>query len=242
LKLEAKNIKGGRWKIWRYPVKGHTYAMGVDTASGKAGANESVATIVDMNDGHQCAIMAGIIEPIIVKAEAEKMGYFYNEALIGVEKEYHGITVMNGLRDNKYPNLYFHATHQTTFGSGSTEYGWDALRYRQTAIDWLQEALGFTISTSIEERKRGIWVHDPGTVSQLGYFVRDKKTGKFQALAGRFDDRVSALYIANFLRHEKFGELFSPPPLPEKKLSWLDKVAALARRDEDDRELGDRDE
>jgi hypothetical protein len=239
MKPIPKALKGARWKIFVHPVVGHTYVIGIDTASGKANSNDSVITVLDVNTGEQVAVIAGQIAPEEVGIEAKKIGEYYNDALIGVEKEYHGVTVINYLRQNGYPNLYAHPAHITSFESHSTEFGWDARRYRQIAIDWLQQDIGWSISTVRDERNKAIWIKDPETISQLGWFIRNAKTGKFEAASGKLDDRVSAIYIANYLRRELWGTVWAPPPPPPRELSFLEKIA-LNDEVADHRELGKR--
>jgi hypothetical protein len=237
--MELKLFKGGRWKIKMTPVPGNDYTIGVDTASGKEGANETVATILCVNTGCQDAWFGGIVTPEEMAEETDKVGRLFNNACIGVEKEYHGATVIAKLREKAYPNLYFHALHAVSFQSSATEYGWDPRRYRQTAIDWLQQDIGWSRSSVPFERAKAIWVYDPETISQLGWFTQNSKTGKYEAASGKYDDRVSALMIANFIRREKYNEVFSPKSAIRQEPTFLDRVAAGANRDEDEMELTD---
>jgi hypothetical protein len=244
LRVEAKPIKGGRWKIIQLPIADHDYVMGCDTASGKMGGNESVACILDVNTGVQVAILAGQIIPRDFAVESEKAGYFYNEAWIGVEMEFHGATVVDYLRGRGYPNIYFHSQNITAFQGGANQYGWDSRRYRQTAIDWLQQDVGWSKSGVADERKRAVYVKNPDTISQMGYFIRNKKTGKFEGASGKLDDKVSALYIANSLRREKYTDIFRPTPPPERKKTFAEEyVESITTPYQvmDDRDLGGRD-
>lgn len=204
--IEAK-AGGGRWRIFERPKPKEIYVIGVDTASGKAGANESVITVLAVDSGVQCAILAGQIPPEEIASEAEKVGYMYSSegvpAEIAVEKEFHGATVIDRLRDRNYPCIYFHVDTLTGMGGGAKDYGWAPLKNRQTAIDWLQEDIGYSISPIPAERNKAIWIKDPGTLDQAGFFIRNKKTGKLEAAPGKFDDRISAMYIANFVRRER---------------------------------------
>lgn len=242
MKPNVSKIVGGKWKlVYAEPDPTHTYVIGCDTASGKENANETVGTVLDVNTGVQVATLGGLITPEDFAVEVEKAGYLYNEACIGVEKEYHGVTVLNHLRQKEYPNIYFHPVHITAFNSGgATEFGWDARRCRQIAIDWLQRDFGWSVSTVKEERKRAVFLKDPETISQMGYFERNRKTGKFQAASGKFDDRVCALYIANYIRNEKWPDVFAPEQIPEPELTFLDKIA-MEQNSVDDRSMGRRD-
>lgn len=235
MKMSSHEMKGGRWKIYEKPIPEYRYVIGCDTASGKQGANETVATALCVNTGVQVAVYGGLIPPEEFSVEVEKAGYYFNEACIVVEREFHGITVINYLISKQYPNVYLHPNKLiSTTGGAATEWGWDALHYRQIAIDWLSTDVGYTISSIPSERGKALWVKDPETLTQMGYFMRNQKTGKYEALYGKYDDRVSALYIANYVRREKFSEVFAPPEPKEPELTFLEKIQMKDRRSERD--------
>lgn len=176
------------------------YVIGVDQASGKAGANESVANVLCLENGKQVAICAGMIHPEDMAREVEKAGYYFNTAEIAVEMEFHGSTTITALREVHYPNLFFHVETLDKFSKNPAFFGWDHRRAREIAINWLQQDIGYSVSTREDERKRALYVYDPDSINQLGWFVRNKETGKYQAAPGKYDDRVSALYISNYVR------------------------------------------
>jgi hypothetical protein len=238
VKPVEREISGGRWRIFERPRETNHYCIGVDTASGKENANESVAQVLCVETGFQVAILAGQIHPEDMATEVEKVGYYYNEAEIAVERELHGETIIQKLKD-RYPRMFFHEESLSGFGEQSIkQYGWDPRRYRQAAIDWLQQDIGYASSDKPEERKMGITVVDAGTISQLGYFIRNKKTGKWEAAPGKMDDRVSALYIANYVRRMRYRIYTEKVEIQEKKLTYLDRLATpVAEDDEDDRRM-----
>lgn len=244
--MEAKNIKGGRWKIFEPVNHNEIVVFGVDTASGKEGANESVITGVSVHTGIQKCILAGKYTPEEISIEVLKAGWAYyyqhkdNPAEIAIEREFHGATVISELIHHKYPAVYFHAYHIDTFNSGSNNFGWDARKYKQPAIDYLQKSIGWSISKNPEEKRRALYVKDPDTISQLGWYQRDKKTGKFGAMRGKYDDRVSALMIANWVRMERMARVFDPPvEEAQKEMSHADVIMAGVKKN-DDRDAGPR--
>jgi hypothetical protein len=216
-KFISRLFDEGRWRIYEEPVPGMHYVMGDDTASGKERANESVANILCIETGVQVAICAGIYTPEILAMESVKAGYVYNEAEIAVEKEFHGATVINYLREHEYPFVYFHEETLVGFNQPLRQYGWDPRKYRETAVDWLQEDIGYAVSSVESERAKALWIKDPGTIDQLQYFWRNRKSGKLEAAPGKFDDRVSSLYIANYVRRFRMRYYFLQKPDEEKK-------------------------
>ncbi len=230
---------GGRWRVFEKPEKGKHYVFGTDTASGKQNANESVCTGLCIETGRQVAILAGLIHPEVMAEECSKAGKYFNDAEIAVERELQGETIIQKLKDS-YPYLYFHEETLTGFGETTVkQFGWDARRFRQTAIDWLQQDIGYSSSAKPEERKQGITVVDLGTIHQLGFFIRNRKNGKWEAAPGKMDDRVSALYIANFVRRIRYKALSERVDVVEKKQTYLDILSTPVLEDgeEDDRRL-----
>jgi len=218
--------------------------MGVDTASGKLGANESVATILSIHTGKQVAIMAGKFTPEEMAGGVIGAGHAYAHKKmpceIAVEKEYHGMTIINKLIEVQYPNIYAHDRNLISFRGGATEWGWDARKYRQTAIDWLQRDIGWSMSGIPAERKRAVFVNDKDTSTQLMFFKRNAKTGRPEAVHGKYDDRVSALYIANWVRRERMGPIFDPPVVEKPYVeTWQDRIVAGLRKP-GDRDAGPR--
>jgi hypothetical protein len=228
-RCHADYLSGGRWRIFREPEENKTYIVGVDTASGKMGANESVINVECVEDGHQCALLGGKISPDDIGVEAEKIGYLYHEAEIVIEAEFFGATVIAYLREVKYPKVFYQYETATGFNETAREYGWWPRRdnNRQVAIDWLQQDMAYSLSKKPEENKRAVYYHDPETILQFGYFVRNKETGKFEASQGKYDDRVSAAYISNFVRRLRFRALMMerPKEQPRKERTFLEMVA-----------------
>ena len=205
MKINQRNSDSGRWEGFEEKEDALHYIIGVDTASGKFRSNESVAAVLCIETGVQTAILAGQIHPEDIAAEVEKAGYYYNLSEIAVERELNGMTVINSLKDHNYPNLYYHAEPLTAFSQVSREWGWNPRLYRTTAIDWLVQDIGWSMSKIKDEMDRAVYLKDPETIKQFGYFVQNKTSGKLEATSGQLDDRVSAMYIANFVRRERYN-------------------------------------
>jgi len=243
LKVSAYESKlGGRVTLFRKPVEGRTYVLGCDTASGKSNSNETAGTILCCDDGRQDAVCTGTITPDEAGVLWEALGYYFNTATIAVENEKHGITVLSYLLRREYPKIYLHPSKLgSATGKAANEFGWDPTRNRQTAIDWLQTDIGYSISTKEEERNKAIYVFDPKTITQLGFFVQNKKTGKYQAAGGQKDDSVSSLYIANYVRREIVADLYRPPTAPKQEKTFLEKLMETSNQEKsDDRSMGPR--
>lgn len=235
--LQTKAIEGGRVKVFREPKEHLHYVLGIDCASGKLNANESVIQCLCIENGHQCAIVAGQIEPEDIADEALKLGRYYREAEIAVERELHGMTVIDKLK-SVYSNIYMHQNSLDDIQeSVSRKYGWEPRSYRSTAIDWLVTDIGLATSDKPEERKKGVYVYDLGTISQLTYFNRNKQTGKYEAAPGKMDDRVASLYIANFVRREKYGLYVGRTEEKPRERTFLDVLSEPSNHEDGDRSM-----
>ena len=112
------------------------------------------------------------------------LGYWYNQALIGVESNNHGLTTLSALRNATYPNMYRQHRHLQRFAPTTELMGWrTTIASKALAIDELAK----------EIREGTLWVGDPETVAELRTFVRE---GNGRMHGSPFDDRTMSLAIA----------------------------------------------
>jgi hypothetical protein len=232
-KLSPKKyeVLAGRWKLYegatndpdrKFPDPNDSYILAVDCASGLPGRNGTAATVLSLARHEQVAILAGQISPEETALQVELAGWFFNCAEIAIERQTHGAVVINILYQ-RYPKLYYHTQSATGWQQKTTlEYGWNpgkagysGTSNRQIAIDLLGRDIGYVLSESELERKRALKINDKITLDEARRFVPDKKTGKPGAATGKFDDRVSAIYIANFVWNERQKNIFQKQKEPE---------------------------
>ncbi|MBX6362207.1 MAG: hypothetical protein IRZ03_19320, partial [Acidobacterium ailaaui] len=96
--------KKGYLEVWRYPEGGREYFIGADVAKGLVTGDYSAATVYD-DQRNLVALWHGHIDPDLFAEELYKLGTWYNDALIAIEENNHGLTVLNKLKD-RYWNLY----------------------------------------------------------------------------------------------------------------------------------------
>jgi hypothetical protein len=126
----ARLVKGDGLpiEIYRRPEKGHTYVIGVDTATGE-GSDFSVATVLDLADAAPCAVvrMKADYEPFTTQVHF--IAEWYNHALVGVEDQGgYGKVVIAYLRDGHsgrkpYINLYRHREYDDRKKKLKIKYG-----------------------------------------------------------------------------------------------------------------------
>jgi hypothetical protein len=183
--LKPIKVPGAPLKIWEQPVEGVRYVIGADVSD--VGEDNSVATIMRTDTATTVARWCGDIEPSEFGEELHQLGEWYNTALIGVESNNHGLTVIQRLRDMRYKNLYRREKGiDERFESATSKLGWRTDRKtKPLMIDKLSEAI------TKDEFKD----FDKEFISECIDYIVDKK-GKTNAQEGKHDDRVIATAIA----------------------------------------------
>ncbi|MCD6422272.1 hypothetical protein J7L13_02920 [bacterium] len=170
----------GYLKIWEVPAAGGQYAIFADVA--KSG-DYCCAYVGDKKTWEIVAGWHGRINPGEFGIELDRLGRFYNNALIAVEVNGLGQSTIDKLNnDLHYPHLYKRkvinkATRQ------ETEYvGWNTTaKTRPLMLGTFQELV----------RTRQIGLPDKNLIEEMRTFVRNEE-GRPEALEGKHDDRVIA--------------------------------------------------
>lgn len=185
----------GYLRVYKEPNEFHTYGIGVDVAEGKvtdedAGSSNqrdaSCAQVLDKTTYEQVAVWYGRVDADRLGREIDLLGRYYNDALIGVERNAMGIAPLVVLRDLGYPNLYYRERIGEMTDKITAELGW-----RTDAIS--KESLIADAVTLIRDKR--LIIPDEDTLSEMRSFMRDPE-GKAHASKSAFDDRVMAFMIA----------------------------------------------
>lgn len=112
----------GYVEVWDHPKKSKEYGIGGDVAKGLATGDYSAAPVFD-EDENMVALWHGRIDPDLFAGQLELLGNYYNEALIAVEENYQGLSVINPLKDN-YHNIYKRTTLDKTTDTEKEQLGW----------------------------------------------------------------------------------------------------------------------
>jgi hypothetical protein len=94
-----KMMAGGLW-IWKEPVIGHKYIMGVDVSRGDS-EDYSTFQIYDFDDREQVAEYQGKVAPDIYADMLLQTGKEYNKALLVVENNNIGYNVLEKINRKK---------------------------------------------------------------------------------------------------------------------------------------------
>lgn len=177
--------ESGDLKIWKKPGPDREYVAGVDCAEGLADGDYDCCVVLDKETWEEVAELHGRWPAHIFARKCADLCSKYNEAVLAVERNNHGHSVLNTLRNQLgYPYLFHHQgyDHRGT----RAILGWDTnSKSKPVMIDNLDEA--------IQEGLMGI--HDSEFIRECLTYVYDDKGGT-GAQAGCHDDRVIARAIA----------------------------------------------
>ena len=114
--------KKGQWKI--YTPQRNNIAIGSDVAEGLETGDYSTGFVIS-NSGEQIASYHDHIAPDRLGNELCKAGRYFNNALIAVESNNHGLTTITRIRDNEYPNIYRKMVKDELSDKYTEKLGWN---------------------------------------------------------------------------------------------------------------------
>lgn len=168
-------------RMYKPPMDKHFYVCGVDVSEGVEGGDYSVAVIWDRATGEEVAMFRGLIPPDILATKLDKWGRMYNNALMVVEVNNHGLTTLTGLKQKIYPSLFFRPASLEKLGNPSSDkLGWKTTKMtRELLIDDLAQAL----------REKSLTIHSKELLDEMSTFVYDDK-GNMVSPSGFHDDCI----------------------------------------------------
>lgn len=180
------NVREDGLKVYRPPQSGHFYVLGVDTSEGVEGGDFSVALIWDRISGEEVAFYRGLITPDRLATLLNKWGREYNNGLMVVEVNNHGLTTLTLLKQMLYPTIYFRPSKFETIATPwSEKMGWKTtVLTRPLMIDDFQQAV----------REDVLTIHSKELVDEMTTFVYDKNN-KMTAAESFHDDAIFAAAI-----------------------------------------------
>ena len=189
LKCTAEPVerrRNGELEVWLPPVKGKRYLVAVDPAGGGSEGDYSVAEVLDLESGLQCAEYAGHMGGLELAGLITGLAREYNGAWLVVERNNHGTGVLT---------------------LAETNCGYSKI-YRQSGqMGWLTTSIS---RPAILGRLGAALVEAPGMfqsqklLAECRNFVR-LANGGTGARAGTHDDRVMAMAIGLSARAEMAG-------------------------------------
>lgn len=172
-------------KIWEEPIGGVKYVIGCDVSD--VGTDFSVATVIRTDTSTTVARWRGSIEPSEFGEELYLLATYYNKALLGVEINNHGLTVVQRLRDMRYTNMYRRQKGiDERFETATSKLGWRTDRKTKPMM----------INDLAESIAKGVLKdYDLEFIREAFAYVVDDR-GRTNAQEGRHDDTVISTAIA----------------------------------------------
>ena len=176
---------GGPLAVWERPQTNETYVVGADVAEGLEHGDYCSAHVVRWRTQEVVAHWHGHISPDEFAGILHDLGTYYNQALVGVENNNHGLTTCKYLKDwHHYPNIFYSRIVDERSRRSTNKIGWSTTKKtRPLMLD--------DLATALRDGSLGLWCR--GTISELRTFVRDEY-GRMRG--SPFDDRVMSLAIA----------------------------------------------
>lgn len=199
-------------KIWSLPVGddpnthqvARKYTIGIDVSEGKLESSSdkkendwSVIDVMDISNLKTVARWRGHIDPDLLGEIAFALGTYYNNALIAVEVNNHGISTAQSLRNKFYRNLYQReSSEDEQFQVRTTKFGWMTNKTTKPVA----------INEMVKDIREGDIIDlDIVFIRECMTYVRDDQ-GHTSAQEGTFDDCVMAkainLQMANWSSYD----------------------------------------
>ena len=181
----------GALQVWKEPVPGEKYVIGVDVASGSARSDFSCATVVKKSGSEVVAIFHNRIDPDHFADYLALLGDWYNNAYLVIERNYAPTCAVKVARLG-YRNMYWFRDETGFARNRGTKPGFSTnIATRRMLMDALREGC----RPSETQTKHP----DKEFVNEASAFVWNGKKGtqgKYEAAPGRHDDRVMSLALA----------------------------------------------
>lgn len=174
-------------RIYRPPEPDGLYSIGADVAEGVTGGDYSVAIVLDRKTGEEVAMYRAHVAPDKFGEVLNEIGRLYNNGLMVVEVNNHGLTTITILKQLLYPTMYFRPSKMEGVASQwSDKLGWKTTRVtRPLLIDDFAQAT----------RDKILILHSKELMDEMSVFVYNDNNDMVSQ-QGFHDDCVFAASIA----------------------------------------------
>lgn len=181
-------------KIWAEPIRGHEYVIGGDVAEGLEMNQEgqkqnrtdfSCLYVMDRKTAEIVAVWHGRLIGDQLGHEVDKLGRYYRNAFVGIERNHQGLLPLITLRDLNYPKIYYQEKMGLDADKQTPKLGWYTDRFTRPLM--IEEGTRWL-------REQRIKIYDEELIDEMFSFVR-YPDGQGRAAQGAFDDRVMSFLI-----------------------------------------------
>ncbi|MDK1032830.1 MAG: hypothetical protein QGD94_12545, partial [Planctomycetia bacterium] len=183
----SEGVEGAPLVVWEPPRGDAQYSIGGDPGKGLETGDPSAACIVRADTMEQVAEYQNNCLPQTFSEHLALMGRLYNNALLAVELNDQGPSVVQSLIEQNYPNLFRKQTHVKGWMEDNPYgYGWhNNMSTRPMAIEQARLLIW----------ERNVRIRSKALIEELLSFIADAK-GKYQAPRNGHDDLAWAFIIA----------------------------------------------
>lgn len=164
------------------------YVLGVDVAEGLDHGDFSTISVRNANTSTTVATVKAHIPVFDLADYVESLAYWYYTALVGVERNNHGLLPLAQLQERHYPRLYrMESIAQIKSGDRTPRYGWNT-----TPASKPKMVNDFNRAIALEE----VTFYDERLLAEMTTFLTNGKGG-YGASYGNHDDLVMAELVAH---------------------------------------------
>jgi hypothetical protein len=213
-RVEFREEKGGNFSVWEFPQEKRVYVVGCDVAEGLEHGDYTSVHVIDAQYKNVVAAWHGHIDPdLLGEVLLPQIGRLYNNCLIGVESNNHGLTTLKALQRAKYRNIFRERPHGKTTAQPTDKLGF---RTTKTSKPLIIDGLGAVI----REERLGLYCR--GTIQELKTFVRE---GDGKMHGSPYDDRTMSLAIGVHMLQFAFLDEYKPKEeYAQGTFGWWEKL------------------
>lgn len=213
-KQKAYEMRGDGLNVCEAHDKMAKYVIGVDTSEGLIGGDRSTAVILNAKDFTVCAYYAGHMAPDLLALAVRDWAKEYNEALVVVEDNNHGLVTINELK-KVYTNLYYRKVKDEVTDEWTEKVGWRTTNRTKPLL----------IGNLDKQLRAGLTITAKPILDELMTYVIDDD-GTTNASEGAHDDLVigTALAVQGYLESEHYSLPEKPKVKDNTPQSFVDKV------------------
>lgn len=188
---KRNNFDSGALWIWKEPLEGHEYIIGVDSSEGvgKDGDN-SCFQIIDAISLEQVAeFYSNLVPPHVFSQMISQIGIYYNTATVVIENNAIGGAVLNNLiNDIGYEAIYYENKKGTANKPG--------IKVSSANRPLILESMQHRLTNSTTK------INSTRLVGELKTFIYSAQRKRAEAIKGKHDDAIMAFCLALYVRDE----------------------------------------
>jgi hypothetical protein len=194
---QGKMVSGGLW-IWKDPIEGHRYIMGVDVSRGDS-EDYSTFQIIDFETREQVAEYIGKLPPDTLAELCYKWGLMYSAFIVVDITGGMGVTTSRKLQELGYKSLYIDgldATNRWKYDPKSME--------KIPGINFNSKRVQI-IAAYEEYLRHGFKVYSSRLLNEMNTFVY--VNGRPDHQKGQHDDLIMSIAMACYVGENSFSSL-----------------------------------